>query len=257
VDPIEQQTESPAAERARATRPSLLSLLVEDGIASEGELRLIAVEGMGGGVRLGEALLQRGWIDEAGLGRLLARQWSLPFVEEGSMDLISAADDALSRERAHELRAFCSRADDGSLQALVSDPSTDLLNGLREELGDVTFAVITDRELRRLLRETEIQPEVAVAAAAAGDGIAARLLTDLGSARERLEELHAQVANTLRAQEAVAAERASLAAQVEELRHERLGDQERIRDLEQQWNLERERYRQLVLQLTQLSAAHR
>ena len=106
MDPIEQQTESPAAERARATRPSLLSLLVEDGIASEGELRLIAVEGMGGGVRLGEALLQRGWIDEAGLGRLLARQWSLPFVEEGSMDLISAADDALSRERAHELRAL-------------------------------------------------------------------------------------------------------------------------------------------------------
>jgi hypothetical protein len=258
LDPIEQQALSPEAEAEplRTARPSLLSLLIENGVASEGELRLIAAEGMGGGVRLGEALLERGWIDEPGLGRLLARQWNLPFVEEGSVDSTGAADEALSRERAHKLRAFCSRAEDGSLQALVSDPSTDQLNGLREELGEVTFAVITDRELRRLLRETELRPDVAAAAPAAGDGIAAQLLTDLGSARERLEELHAQVANTLRAQEAVATERASLAAQVEELRHERLADQERIRDLEEQRDLERERYRQLVLQLTQLTAAH-
>ena len=113
MDPIEQQTESVGAERVRGARPSLLSLLIEEGVASEGELRLLAVEGMSGGVRLGEALLQRGWIDEPAFGRLLARQWSLPFVEEGTVDSGSAVDDALSRERAHELRAFCSRGEDG------------------------------------------------------------------------------------------------------------------------------------------------
>ena len=254
MDPIEHQTETPEADRARAARPSLLSRLVEHGVASEGELRLIAAEGIGGGVRLGEALLERGWIDEPGLGRLLARQWSLPFVEEGLVDSTSAADDALSRERAHELRAFCSRTEDGSLQALVSDPSTDQLNDLREELGDVTFGVITDRELRRLLGDNEIQPPAAEPAL--DDGIAVQLFTDLSAARERLEELHARVADTLRAQEAVAAERSSLRAQVEQLRSERLADLEQIRELEQQRALERERDQRLVGELTQLTAAH-
>lgn len=254
MDPIEQQTQSPEAERARATRPSLLSLLVEDGIASEGELRLIAVEGMGSGVRLGEALLERGWIDEPGLGRLLARQWSLPFVDEGSVDSNRAADDALPRDRAQELRAFCWRTADGSLQALVSDPSTDQLNDLREELGDVTFAVITDRELRRLLGANEIHSPAAEPVR--DDGVAVQLLTDLGAARGRLEELHAHVAHTLRAQEAVAAERASLQAQVEQLRNERLADQELIRSLEHQCAVERERYQRLVGELTQLTAAY-
>jgi hypothetical protein len=233
---MEQQAESSAAEGVRAVRPSLLSLLIEEGVASEGELRLIAVEGMGGGVRLGEALLERGWIDEPRLGRLLARQWALPFLEEGSVDAWSAADDALSRERAHELRVFCSRAEDGSLRALVSDPSTDQLDELRRELGDVTFAVITDRELRRLLSDHEVEP-------------APQLLDDLGAARDRLEELHAHVADVLRAQDAAEAE-------LEQLRDQRRTDQERIRHLEHQWALERDRHRQLVGELAQLAAAH-
>ena len=257
MDPIEQHTETSEAERARAARPSLLSLLVENGVASEGELRLIAAEGMGGGVRLGEALLERGWIDEPGLGRLLARQWSLPFVEEGLVDVTSAADDALSRERANELRAFCSRTGDGSLQALVSDPSTDQLNELRRDLADVTFAVTTDRELRRLFGESEVESAPAAHFTnEAGGGIAEQLFTDLGAARERLEELHAQVVDTLRAQERMAAERASLEAAVEQLRQARLADQEQIRNLQQQCTFERERYQRLVGELTEITAAH-
>ena len=46
------------------TRPPLLSLLVDAGVAPEAQLRLALAEGMGRGERLGEVVLRRGWIDE-------------------------------------------------------------------------------------------------------------------------------------------------------------------------------------------------
>ena len=224
-------------EGERGFRPSLLSLLVEEGVASEDDLRVVAAEGMGAGMRLGEAVLRRGWVDDAGLARLLARQWSLQFVEPGSIVVDAADTELISPERARELRAFCWRSPDGSVCALVSDPSTELLNQLRRELGETTFAVSTEREVERLLARAEsaardIVPDETTEAAAA-------LAAELEGATMRLHHLHARAADT-----------------IEQLRAARSRDEIRIRELEDDCRRERERHEILVTQLTGLLGSH-
>jgi hypothetical protein len=254
MDTDEGQVQPAEVVEERALRPSLLSLLVAEGVASEDELRVVAAEGMGAGVRLGEAVLRRGWVDEEGLARLLARQWSLDFVEPGSIDDDVAGAGLISPERASELRAFCWRSRDGSLRALVSNPSTELLNQLRGELGETRFAVSTEPELERLLARAE---------SAAGDSIpdqrseaAAALVAELEAATRRLQQLHARAAAAIEAQHRTLDELHALTAEVEHLRDARSRDETRIREAEDECRRERERHQILVTQLAGLLGSH-
>ena len=92
---------------APMTRPrqALANLLAEAGVASEEQLQQALAEGLTSGQRLGEVVLRRGWIDEAGLARLIARQWGMTFLEHSLISLDEHARSLLPPEESARLRA--------------------------------------------------------------------------------------------------------------------------------------------------------
>jgi Type II secretion system (T2SS), protein E, N-terminal domain len=222
----EEQFDSNGVTTVRSIRPSLLSLLVEAGVAPEQELRAAAASGMGGGERLGEVVLRNGWLDEAGLGKLLAQQWRLPFVSDESAILDRHRADAIPRDHAEALACCLIDIESGAPCAAVAEPATTRLDSLRAELGpDASFAVVTPTTLRRLLAEQ--RGEVPQAPAIDGDVELDQLLASLAAATARLTTFRVHVA--------------ALTA-VAEAREQELGRcQTRIGELEQALTAERER----------------
>ena len=82
---------------ARSVRQPLLAVLASAGVASEEDLRSALAEGMDSGERLGEVVLRRGWLDEAGLARVLADQWDLRFLEDASVNSLGGLFDVVSQ----------------------------------------------------------------------------------------------------------------------------------------------------------------
>ena len=71
------------------------SLIVRDGIARPATVRDALVEAQETDRRLGEVMLQHGWIRERDLARLLAEQEKLEFIDDGAGgDMILLADGA-------------------------------------------------------------------------------------------------------------------------------------------------------------------
>jgi hypothetical protein len=214
------------APAVRSVRPSLLSLLVEAGVAPEQELRLAAASGMGAGERLGEVVLRNGWLDEEGLGRLLAQQWRLPFVTDAAAMLDQHRQEALPADQAETLGGCPIDIESGVPCAAVAEPATARLDALRELLGpDACFAVVTPATLRRLLAEVRGEPPQAPAFD--GDVELAEVLASLAGATNRLTAFR----------EHVAALTAAGRASEEELTQSRV----RIAELEQALADERER----------------
>jgi hypothetical protein len=135
-------------------RPSLASLLAEERVVSDEQLGSAIAEGMGSDQRLGEFVLRRGWIDEAELGRLVARQWELPFMADGEVAAPEQAVAALlSPSEASALEA-CATAlsKDGSVQVAVGEPSEERFAAVRAALQrECRFVVVTRQTLERLL----------------------------------------------------------------------------------------------------------
>jgi hypothetical protein len=214
------------AAAVRGVRPSLLSLLVEAGVASEQELRLAAASGMGAGERLGEVVLRNGWLDEDGLGRLLAEQWRLPFVTDEAAILDQHRQDALPADHAETLGGCLIDIESSVPCAAIAEPATARLDGLRELLGpDACFAVVTPATLRRLLAEQRGEP--APVPAIDRDVELAEVLASMAAATDRLTAFREHVAEL----------NAAGQASEQQLAHSRA----RIADLEQALADERER----------------
>jgi hypothetical protein len=141
----------------RAPRPSLLSLLVAAGVASEVELHELALEARERGVRLGELLLARGLVDEERLGRLLAEQWRLGFLDREQLSLDPVAAGLLPVGQAREFGGCVIGFRDGGPLVVVAEPTSERLNLLRERLSaatadaQVSFAVVSGASLEGLL----------------------------------------------------------------------------------------------------------
>jgi hypothetical protein len=214
----------------RAVRPSLLSLLVEAGVAPEQELRAAAALGMGAGERLGEVVLRNGWLDEDGLGRLLARQWRLPFVADQAAVLDEHREEALPLDQAETLEGCPIVIDSGVLCAAVAEPATARLDALRKLIGpDGCFAVVTPATLRRLLAERRGDaPEPAVID---GDIELGELLASLAAATDRLTTFREQFAEVTAANWASEQELKSSQARIAELEQHLTDERERSRSL--------------------------
>jgi hypothetical protein len=222
------------ATTVRTVRPSLLSLLVEAGVAPEQELRAAAASGMGGGERLGEIVVRNGWLDETGLGRLLAQQWRIPFVSDDAAILDQHRQEALPPDQAVSLGGCVIEIETGLPCAAVAEPATARLDALRALLGaDACFAVVTPTTLRRLLAEQ--RGEAQTPPAIDGDVELAELLASLAAATQRLGSFR----------EHVAALTAAGQASKQELARSRT----RIAELEQGFAQERERSRSLKARL--------
>jgi hypothetical protein len=94
-------------------RPSLASLMVEEGVATSEQLEQALAEGQQNGERLGEVVLRHGWINEAGLAGLIARQWDLSFVALSAISLDDSARTLLSRDVCKRVGACPVSYDDG------------------------------------------------------------------------------------------------------------------------------------------------
>ncbi len=77
-------------------------LLLKAGLVSEAQLREGRAQQRNKGVRIGEALLQLGHIDERGLTRALAKQQGLPFVDLGKGKIAAAVLERVPAEFALE-----------------------------------------------------------------------------------------------------------------------------------------------------------
>jgi hypothetical protein len=256
-----------SGERELERRASLVSLLVEAGIASEEQLQLVLAEGLATGERLGDAVVRQGWIDQVGLARVLARQWGLSFLEDAEAQPKPQLPPGFAAERAFELQA-CPITGGGEAGVLVAvaEPREERFTAVREQLGgEAVFVVVAQATLERLLRQPEAddEGERAEAAVMEAGAVAAEeqtsplqhLLGEFELASERLAELRARAEQLLRKQEQTQAELDASHRELEQLQRQRGEDQATIARLEQQLTEERRRLDGVKAKIGELSAA--
>jgi hypothetical protein len=122
------------------------TLIFRAGLLTEEQLEDALQEGVRSGKRLGEVLLESGLIDERDLGRLLADQKGLRFVELSQLTLDPAATALLSAEKAHMFAALPVGFEDAVPMVAVADPSNELVTeNLRRALGSDPRLVVASR----------------------------------------------------------------------------------------------------------------
>ena len=131
------------------------TLIFRAGLLGEEQLENALQEGMRSGKRLGEVLLERGWLNERDLGRMLAGQKGLPFVDVALSDVEPDALQALSHEDARRQVALPLFYEDGELVIAVGDPSNEVvLEGLRREIEtDFQLVVAPHGQLLEVIEE--------------------------------------------------------------------------------------------------------
>lgn len=140
-----------------APKPAWLpvgALLVREGLITTEQLELALIDQQGTGLRLGELLVQWGWVESAAISRALAEQYELEFVDLDAVEFDAAAVARLSARDARRHDAIpISFLEDGRLLVAVADP-TDVgaCDELRSLLGAAISLVVADQtELHRAL----------------------------------------------------------------------------------------------------------
>ena len=132
------------------------ALLIRDKLVSKSDLEAVLVrqrisgEQSSSGRRLGELLVERGFIGPTQLARLLAEQYELPFVELDGSEVNLEAAMLLTEEFARRLSALpISQFPDGSVLVAVADPTTvHFSDELGRALGaPVRFAVAAPEKI--------------------------------------------------------------------------------------------------------------
>jgi Type II secretion system (T2SS), protein E, N-terminal domain len=146
---------SPTEAAVGRLRPSLATLLADEGVATMDQLEEALAEGMKSGERLGEVVLRRGWINEAGLAQLIARRWDLTFAARSTLTVDEHAQALLSRAEAERLGACPVAFNDGVPLIAVADPSEERFSEVRAALGtQCRFVVTTPSALSQLIAES-------------------------------------------------------------------------------------------------------
>jgi hypothetical protein len=150
------------------------TLIFRAGLLAEEQLEDALQEGMRTGKRLGEVLIERGWIAEKDLGRMLAGQKGLPYIEVTSADAQPDALRALPEQNARLQVALPLHYEGTELVVAVADPSNELvIENLRRALGSEPKLVVAPHgELLRAIGEAYAnlgspQPQAAPAPAPA------------------------------------------------------------------------------------------
>jgi hypothetical protein len=123
------------------------TLVFRAGLLPEERLEEALQEGMKTGKRLGEILLERGWVSEVDLGRLLAGQKGLPFVELDPAAVDPTAPPLLHPEKARLHGALPIGFQGGIPVVAVADPSNDLvIENVRRALACEPTLVVAGRD---------------------------------------------------------------------------------------------------------------
>jgi hypothetical protein len=158
AQPAPAPTQEPAQPSMRDV--PLGTLIFRAGLLGEEQLEDALQEGMRTGKRLGEVLLERGWLNERDLGRMLAGQKGLPFVDVSVSDVEPDALEALGEEDARRQVSLPLFYEDGKLVIAVGDPSNELvLESLRRELEtEFQLVVAPHGQLRQVIDEAYARP---------------------------------------------------------------------------------------------------
>jgi len=133
-----------------AEKPAWLplgALLMREHLITAEQLEMALADQQGTGLRLGELLVEWGWVDSAAVSRALAEQYEMDFVDLDAAGVDSAVAERLSPRDAHSHGAIPIRLlDDGRLLVGVADP-TDVgaCDELRELLGAPVSLVVVDQ----------------------------------------------------------------------------------------------------------------
>jgi MshEN domain len=132
------------------------TLVLEAGLLPEERLEEALQEGIKTGKRLGDILLERGWVSETDLGRLLAGQKGLPFVELHPSAIDPTAPPLLHPEKARLHGALPVGFEGGVPVVAVADPSNDLvIENVRRALACEPVLVVAGRDaLLRAINES-------------------------------------------------------------------------------------------------------
>jgi hypothetical protein len=141
---------------ATAPKPAWLplgTLLVRKGLITNEQLELALLDQQKTGLRLGELLVQAGWVDAAAISQALAEQYELEFVDLDRERLDPAAVAKLTGREARRYDAIPIRLlEDGRLLVGVADPTdVGVADELRAKLGDISLVVVDQTELHRAL----------------------------------------------------------------------------------------------------------
>jgi hypothetical protein len=123
------------------------TLIFRAGLLPEEKLEEALQEGIKSGKRLGEVLLERGLVSENDLGRLLAGQKGLPFVELDPSAVDPTAPPLLHPEKARLHSALPIGFESGVPVVAVTDPSNDLVvENVRRALNCEPVLVVAGRD---------------------------------------------------------------------------------------------------------------
>ena len=133
-----------------AEKPAWLplgALLVRENLITPEQLELALADQQASGLRLGELLIDWGWVDSAAVSRALAEQYEMEFIDLDATDIDPTAASRLSTRDAHHYGAIpICFLDDGRLLVGVANP-TDVgaCDELRELLGGSISLVVVDQ----------------------------------------------------------------------------------------------------------------
>ena len=159
VQPAPAVAPQPVAQAAPAPPPApvapvsdmrdvpLGTLIFRAGLLTEEQLEEALQDGMQRGKRLGEVLLERGLVSEGDLGKLLAGQKGLQFVELDSAVVDPSAVALLPVEKARLHSVLPIGFQDGLPVVAVADPTNDLVvENVRRALNCEPHLVVAGRE---------------------------------------------------------------------------------------------------------------
>lgn len=129
----------------RVARRPLGEMLVEAGLLDERRLHEALDEGNRTGQRLGEVVVGHGWASEEEVGRLLAEQWGLNYVDRASIWFDADALGRLSREDAQRLEALPTRVEEGRVVVAVAEPTEEQIDELRRVIGEDPVLIVVPR----------------------------------------------------------------------------------------------------------------
>ena len=123
-----------AAAAFKHPRLRLGALLLRNGLLTAEQLAEALEEREQSGVRIGEIVVQRGWVSDEDLARMLAEQFAIDFVDLDAIAPDPTTGRLLSIDVARRVRAVPVEVSHGAAVVAVADPTGEALEVLTAEL---------------------------------------------------------------------------------------------------------------------------
>ncbi len=167
--PAASVSELPSAPESQEARAEDLrglplgTILFRQGLVEQSELEEALSAGMESGERLGEVLIRRSLVSEDDIGRGLAAQQGLTFLNEDEIEIDPQIAALLPPTEAHTLGAVAISVNDGVLLVVSPDPSAHQRGRLEAVLGQrVTEAVVSRAVFEALVQRVEASVDASV-----------------------------------------------------------------------------------------------